>query len=186
MEFLSVPFLLVYCVVVGSRFAFEMPADLRANWVFRYWLDPAQQDAIPVARRVLLLFSLPWLAPAAFLSVLFFWGWAAALLHAAIVSGCTFLLVEAVLIRFRKIPFTCSYPPFQSHSALIFVAYLFGFLFFTDYLPQMEHWALRNPWQAAWFVPLLGIGFAALRQYRKQMLDMDKQLIFEEPASSTF
>ena len=186
MEFLSVPFLLVYCVVVGIRFAFEMPADLRANWIFRYWLDPAQQDAIPVARRVLLLFSLPWLAPAAFLSVLFFGGWAAALLHATIVSGCTFLLVEAVLIRFRKIPFTCSYPPFQSHSALIFVAYLFGFLFFTDYLPQMEHWALRNPWQAAWFVPLLGIGFAALRQYRKQMLDMDKQLIFEEPASSTF
>jgi hypothetical protein len=186
MEFLSVPFLLVYCVVVGIRFAFEMPADLRANWIFRYWLDPAQQDAIPIARRVLLLFSLPWLAPAAFLSVLFFWGWAAALLHATIVSGCIFLLVEAVLIRFRKIPFTCSYPPFQSHSALIFVAYLFGFLFFTDYLPQMEHWALLNPWQAVWFVPLLVIGFAALHQYRKRMLDMDKQLIFEEPASSTF
>lgn len=185
-EFLSVPFLLVYCIVVGIRFAFEMPADLRANWIFRYWLDPAQQDAIPVARRVLLLFSLPWLAPAAFLSVLFFWGWTAALLHAAIVSGSTFLLVEAVLIRFRKIPFTCSYPPFQSHSALFFVAYLFGFLFFTNYLTQMEHWSLLNPRQAVWFVPLLGSGFVALRQYRKQMLDMDKQLIFEEPASSSF
>jgi hypothetical protein len=185
-ELLSVPFIFVYCIVVGIRFAFEMPADLRANWVFRYWLDPAQQDAIPVARRVVLLVSLPWLAPAAFLSVLFFWGWTAALLHAAILIACTFLLVEAVLIRFRKIPFTCSYPPFQSHSALIFVAYLFGFLFFTDYLPQMEHWALLNVWRAVWFIPLLGIGFVALRQYRKQMLDMDKQLIFEEPSTNAF
>jgi hypothetical protein len=176
----------MYCIIIGIRFAFDMPADLRANWIFRYWLDPAQQEAIPIARRVLLLFSLPCLVPAAFFSVVFFWGWTAALLHAAIVIASTSALVETVLIRFRKIPFTCSYPPFQSHSALIFVAYLFGFLFFTDYLPQMEHWSLVNPWQALWFVPLLGAGLVGLRQYRKQMLDMDKQLIFEEPASFPF
>jgi hypothetical protein len=171
---------------VGIRFAFEAPADLRANWIFRYWLDPGQQDARPIARRVLLLFSLPWLAPAAFVSVMVFWGWTAALLHVAILIACTILLVEAVLLRFRKIPFTCSYPPFQSHSALILVAYLFGFLFFTDYLPQMEHWSLLNPWQAIVFVPLLAAGLLGLRHYRKQMLDMDKQLIFEEPSPNAF
>jgi hypothetical protein len=185
-EYLSVPFILAYCVIVGIRFAFEMPADLRANWIFRFWLDPNQQDARATARRVLLMFSLPWLAPAAFLSVLFFWGWTAALLHAAVLIACSIVLVEAMLIRFRKIPFTCSYPAFQSHSGLIFVAYLFGFLFFTDYLPQMEHWSLLNPWQAILFAPLLGAGLLALRQYRKQMLDMDKQLIFEEPSPSIF
>ena len=185
-EFLSVPFILVFCVIAGIRFAFETPADLRANWIFRYWLDAGQQDARPIARRVLLLFSLPWLALAAFISVLVFWGWAAALLHVAILIACTVLLVETVLIRFRKIPFTCSYPPFQSHSALILVAYLFGFLFFTDYFPQMEHWALLNPWQAIVFVPLLAAALLGLRQYRKQMLDMDKQLIFEEPSAPPF
>jgi len=185
-EFLSIPFILAYCLIVGIRFAFETPADLRANWIFRYWLDPGQQDARPIARRVLLLFSLPWLAPAAFLSTLFFWGWITSLLHAAILIACTILLVETLLIRFRKIPFTCCYPPFQSHSGLIVVAYLFGFLFFTDYLPQMEHWSLLNPWQTIVFVPLLAAALLALGQYRKQMLDMDKQLIFEEPSPSTF
>jgi hypothetical protein len=185
-QFLSVTFILIFCVVVGIRFAFGLPADLRANWIFRFWLDPNNQDARPIARRVLLLFSLPWLAPAAFFSVLFFWGWTAALLHTAILIVCTILLVETILIRFRKIPFTCSYPAFQSHSALIFVAYLFGFLFFTDYLPQMEHWSLLNPWQSITFVPLTAAALLALRQYRKQMLDMDKHLIFEEPSPSIF
>jgi hypothetical protein len=186
-EFLSVPFVLAYCVIVGIRFAFELPADLRANWLFRFWLDPSHyQDARAIARRILLLFSLPWLAPAAFLSVLFFWGWTAALLHTAILIACTILLVESILMRFRKIPFTCSYPAFQSHSGLIFVAYLFGFLIFTDYLSQMDHWSLLNPWQAIWFVPLLVSALLALRQYRKQMLDMDKQLIFEELSPSVF
>ncbi len=185
-EFLSVPFILAFCVIVGIRFAFELPADLRANWIFRYWLDLGQQDARPIARRVLLLFMLPWLAPAAFLTVLFFWGWTVALLHAAILIACTILLVETVLIRFRKIPFTCSYPPFQSHSGLILVAYLFGFLFFTDYVPQMEHWSLLGLWEYTWFVPLLGAGLLVLHRYRKQMLDMDKHLIFEEPPPSAF
>jgi hypothetical protein len=185
-QFLSVFFILAYCIIVGIRFAFEIPADLRANWIFRYWLDSGQQDARPIARRVLLLFSLPWLAPAAFLSVLLFWGWTAAFLHAAILIACVIVLVEALLIHFRKIPFTCSYPAFQSHSGLIFVAYLFGFLLFTDYLPEMEHWSLLNPWQSIWFVPLLAAALLALRQYRKQMLDMDKQLIYEESSPSTF
>jgi len=185
-EFLSVPFVLAYCVIVGIRFAFEIPADLRANWIFRYWLDPDQQDTRAIARRILLLFSLPWIAPVTFLSVSPFWGWTAALLHSAILIACTILLVETIFIRFRKIPFTCPYPPFQSHSGLIFVAYLFGFFIFTDYLPQMEHWLLLSPWQAIWFVPLLAAAFFALRQYRKQMLDMDKHLIFEEPSPSAF
>ncbi|MCU1242014.1 MAG: hypothetical protein JWO71_2740 [Candidatus Acidoferrum typicum] len=185
-EFLSIPFTLAYCVILGIRFAFGMPVDLRANWIFRYWLDPNQQDARAIARRVLLLFSLPWLAPAAFFSILFFWGWTAALLHTAILIACTVVLIELLLIRFRKIPFTCSYPSFQSHSALIFAAYLFGFLFFTDYLPQMEHWSMLNPWQTIVFAPLLALTLLAVRQYRKQMLDMDKQLIFEEPRASTF
>jgi len=185
-QFLSVFFILAYCIIVGIRFAFEIPADLRANWIFRYWLDSGQQDARPIARRVLLLFSLPWLAPAAFLSVLLFWGWTAAFLHAAILIACVIVLVEALLIHFRKIPFTCSYPAFQSHSGLIFVAYLFGFLLFTDYLPEMEHWSLLNPWQSIWFVPLLAAALLALRQYRKQMLDMDKQLIYVTSSPSTF
>src|SRR5258706_6837211 len=40
-QFLFVFFILAYCIIVGIRFAFEIPADLRANWIFRYWLDPA-------------------------------------------------------------------------------------------------------------------------------------------------
>jgi hypothetical protein len=71
--------------------------------------------------------------------------------------------------------------PFRAHSRR-----LFGFVAFTEYLPQMEHWSLLNPWQAILFVPLIAAALLGVRQYRKQMLDMDKQLIFEEPSASTF
>jgi hypothetical protein len=185
-DLLSVPFILSYCLIVGVRFAFEIPVDLRANWIFRFWLDPDGHQARPVARRALLTFSLSWLVPLCFGTTLLDWGWTIAALHTAILVACTALLVEVCLLTFRKIPFTCSYPAFQSHSGLIVVAYLFGFLIFTNYIPEMEHWALLDPLRTLAFVPLFGVAFAGLHAYRKQMLDMDKQLIFEEPSPSTF
>ena len=186
LEFLSVPFILSYCMVIGIRFAFEVPADLRANWIFRFWLDRDRHEARAIARHVLLMFSLSWLAPACFLVTLAFWGWIVALLHTAILSLCTVVLIEILLIRFRKIPFTCSYPAFKSHSGIIVVAYLFGFVIFTDYVAQLECWSLFGPWRVVWFLPLLLIVLGALHFYRKQMLDMDKELIFEDVSVSGF
>ncbi len=65
-EFLAVPFVLVFCFLAGIRFAFEMPADLRASWIFKLWIDCDSQEARPIARRVLHALTLSWLAPATF------------------------------------------------------------------------------------------------------------------------
>jgi hypothetical protein len=185
-ELLAIPFILGYCVLVGMRFAFEIPADLRANWLFRLWISLEGEQARPLARRVLLTFTLAWLAPACFLYSIFLWGWLLALLHTTILILSCLILVEVLLVRFRKIPFTCPYPAFQSDSTLVLVAALFGFLAFAVYIPEFEQWSLTEPWRVLLFVLLTVISLIGLRQYRKQMLDMDKQLVFEDPAPSGF
>jgi hypothetical protein len=184
-DFLAIPFLLSYCVIVGIRSAFEIPSDLRANWIFRLWLPLDDQHARPIARRVLLALTLPWLIPACFLVTLIFFNWTTALLHTAIQTASDVLLVEILLVKFRKIPFTCSYPAFESHSGVILVAYLFGFFLFTDSVPALERWSLSEPLRTLSFPPLFAIAQASLYAYRKQMLDMDKHLIFEETSPST-
>lgn len=185
-DLLSIPFILSFCVIVGIRLAFEIPTDLRANWVFALWIDQNTVETRPIARKVLLSFSLVPLVPICFVCSWLLWGVAAALLHSAVFAVCTVTLVELLLLRFRKIPFTCSYPPFQSHSALIFVAYLFSFVIFTSYLPDLELWSLADPWRVVIFLPLVTVILVAIHFYRKQMLDMDKNLIFEEIPASNF
>src|SRR3984893_11861208 len=83
-EFLSVPFILSYCIIVGIRFAFEIPTDLRANWIFRLWLSPDNRQSRPIAPRALHAATSPWLIPAVFAVTLVFFGWTNALLHASI------------------------------------------------------------------------------------------------------
>jgi hypothetical protein len=185
-EFLSIPFILGYCILIGLRFAFEIPADLRANWTFKLWLNFGDRHARPIARRVLLSCTLPWIIPANFAVTEIYFGLIRAILHTAILTASSIVFVELLLIKFRKIPFTCSYPVFESHSGVILVAYLFGFFLFTDYLPQLEHWSLANPFRAICFVPIFALSLACLYAYRSQMLEMDKELIFEETSPSSF
>jgi hypothetical protein len=185
-DLLSIPFIMSFCIIVGMRLAFEIPSDLRANWVFALWIDPNTLQTRTIARKVLLTFSLSALVPVCLVSSWLLWGCGSALLHTAIFAACTIAFVELLLLRFRKIPFTCSYPPFQSHSALMFVAYLFGFVLFTAYVPELELWSLADPWRALLFIPLVAVILLAIHFYRKQMLEMDKHLIFEEISASNF
>lgn len=185
-DFLSIPFVLGYCLIIGIRTAFEVPANLDANWLFKLWLPLDDRLPRSVGRRILLTFSLPWLAPACLIATQYFFGWRDALLHTAILIVSTVFLVEVLLIHFRKIPHTCSYPEFQSNSGMILVAYLFGFFLYADYLPELEHWPLVEPLRIFCFVPLLAVIFVALYAYRKQMLEMDKQLTFDASSRSTF
>src|SRR5712691_875073 len=183
---LSIPFILSYCLLVGIRLAYEVPSDLPANWVFRLWIEPGGEPPRQVARKILLTFSLGWIAPLCFLYSALLWGWLTALLQTALLIACSGVFVEVLLVRFRKIPFTCSYPAFQSHSTLVLVAYLIGFVVFAIYIPQIVRWSLVTRWGAAGFIPAVLLSLGGLRQFRKQMLDMDKQLVFEEDSASGF
>jgi hypothetical protein len=185
-DILSIPFVLSFCIVVGIRLAFEIPTDLRANWVFALWIDPNTLRTRSIARKILLAFSLLPLVPVCFVSSWIFWDLSTAFLHTAVFAACAIAFVELLLLRFRKIPFTCSYPPFQSHSALVFVAYLFSFAIFSSYLPDLELWSLADSWRTLLFVPLVAILLLGIHFYRKQMLDMDKHVIFEEISASNF
>jgi hypothetical protein len=59
-------------------------------------------------------------------------------------------------------------------------------LIFTSYLPALELWSFVDPWRTSLFIPLVAIILLSIRLYRKQMLEMDKLLIFEESSASTF
>jgi hypothetical protein len=178
-EFLAVPFILSYTLIVGIRCTFEMPADLRANWIFRMWLDPESQDARPVARLLTHTLTTSWLAPLTFFATLRFFSPTDAAFHSAILIAANTLLVEILLANFRKIPFTCAYPAFESRSGIILLAYLLAFLIFTNYIPALEYRSFADPVRALVFLPLLAIPFAAVHIYRRQLLDMDKTLLFE-------
>ena len=120
-----VPFVLMFACGVGARAALALPIDHRANWIFQVTEDRTmRREQLRAVDRLVTLYviGVPLVAVTPLL-------WMAhgthALLPAVVVAAVGFVFVHAVLLDWRRIPFTCSYLPgkrFIGHSALIGVA----------------------------------------------------------------
>jgi hypothetical protein len=185
-ELLSIPLILSYCVLIGIRFIFDIPAQLQANWIFRLLLDKNVDHSVALGRRLMLSFVLPWLLGIAFPIYVYFWGWTVASLHTALVAAWSWLLAEILLVRFRKLPFTCTYPPFEHSAVVVVIVYVLGFLAFVGVTSELEFDTLMNPALSIVFLAI-GLGvWSLVRHMRRAALELDKQVIFEDIAAPQF
>jgi hypothetical protein len=177
---LSVPLTLGYFLIFGLRCAFEVPVAVRANWMFRVTVDPDTHECATLARKIILLFLLPALLLICFPVYAHFRGWQLALTHTAIVTAMCLLLIEILLIPFRKIPFTCQMPSFRSHSIAAVAIFILGFFVFSSLTSAGEQWALEDPFRFVLFIPLLPAAAFAIWKWRQGMIHMDKKITFED------
>ena len=185
-EVLSVPLILSYCLLVGLRFVFQMPTELRANWIFRLLLDAGKPAGRTVARKVMLSFVLPWVIVIGLPLYTHYWGWTAGLLHTTTVVVWSCLLVEVLLLHFRKIPFTCSYPPFEHHAIVFVLIHLLGFYAFAVLTARVESETLLFPVVGVLLLPPPLLTWWAISGLRRNTPEIDQQLIFEENSTTGF
>lgn len=183
---LSVPFILSFLIIIGLRAVFEIPAELPSNWIFRLMLDSEHQECESLARTVILIAVVPWVLLGIFPAYLYLAGIRVALLHTLLILAWSLLLTNAALIRFRKLPFTCTRPIFKQHSIVILLSIGFGFLLYATSLPEFEAWAMAKPLRFFGLLPSALIVWYVPHHLRKNAITEEKTLIFEDVSSSTF
>jgi hypothetical protein len=179
-ELLAIPLILSYCTLVGIRLAFEVPIELRANWIFQFHVDKNNGDAASLASKVMLSFILPWVFGIVLPLSAYLYGLGAGLLEAFVVTSWSFLLARVLVLRFRKLAFTCAYPPFRESAVVLGIFYVLGFFIFVVLTAHLEYWALFGPARAAVLIGLAGGVWYVLFRLRREVPDVDKRLIFEE------
>jgi hypothetical protein len=180
---LSIPMIVLYLLLIGLRFSFEIPVTQRANWIFRVRANPDASECVGVARKIMLTFLIPPLLAIVLPAYGFFWGWRVGVIHTAAVAGASMLLIEILLVSFRKIPFTCSASHFKSNIPLSVFFYLAGFIVFAWWVPTIERRASDDPlWYLKFVLALTGI-WLGLTYYRRKMTRLDHRPIFEEQSN---
>jgi len=182
---LAIPFILTFLGIVGLRLVFEIPADLRANWIFQFLLDSENQECAPLARKVILANILPTILVVTLAVYWYVEGMAIAFLHTLFVAAWAILLTNIVLTRFRKLPFTCSLPVFKQHSIVILIGFCFGYLIYAVSTPEFESWALTDPVQMLRVLPVVIVAWYVPRHLNRRAIDWERRLIFEESAVKT-
>jgi len=181
---LSVPLTLGYFLILGLSCSFDVPVALLANWLFQLTVDRESQECVPLARKMIFVFLLP--ASVFFCLPLYarFWGWEVGLVHTAVVTVMCVLFAEFLLVKFRKIPFTCSLPNFKSHSIVVILFYVIGFFAFSIVTATAEHWAFADQIRFLVFIPVVICVWLGLRYSRQSLTYLDKRIIFEEISPS--
>jgi hypothetical protein len=108
-----------------------------------------------------------------------------AVLHTLVVMTWSCLLTNVVLVRFRKLPFTCSLPVFKQHSIVILISLCFGFLIYAGSTAEFESSALAQPIRMLFLLPVAGVAWYIPHYLGKSTIDLERKLIFEETTTRT-
>jgi hypothetical protein len=185
-DLLSLPLLIAFFAVTGLRFAFDMPAELSANWVFRATVQNPQPPPDLVARRLTLAIVLPCEVLLMMPLMARSYGWAVAAMHTVTVVALTVVFIYVVLIKFHKIPFTCSTQRDVKQRLARILGSVFGVMVAVPMLAAIEHWMLLEP--ARFFVGIVMLAIVCfwMHRYRREMLPQDRILTFEDGAPQAF
>jgi hypothetical protein len=161
-DFLISSSLIMTIAVFGLRNVCALPISLNANWVLRVTQLRAPEKYIAATRSLLLLLGvLPALLIAAFLGMRLHPREQVAV-HLAVLSLLGWILVEIGLLKFEKVPFTCSYLPGKANIQVVFWGAVFVLSLLSITAALYEQKVLNDPRHDAGMLAALGIAIAVL------------------------
>lgn len=156
-------FVVMSLAILGTRVAFGMPFDLRANWIFRIAGGRSAFDNLAAVRRAIYGIAVVpvWLLTAAVCLTL--WPSRENAGHLAVLALFSVVLTDACLFRFRKIPFTCSWLPGKSKVNIAFAVAL-GLLVAGRQAAEFERTSLQTSWGMFGLLAILALAAICLRR----------------------
>ncbi len=177
---LALPLTLSFFVLTALRGAFNLPAELRANWVFQACENGQRLPHVRAVRKWIVLMGIvplfALLAPFEFA----FRGWWLGLLHLSFALVLALVLLNLLLVWFRKIPFTCSYFPGKTSMAVMTLIYLFGFLLYCSTMASVEAGLIDAPFRMVIFYTAGILALYGLARLERYELAVDNSVIYED------
>ncbi|MBA2602027.1 MAG: hypothetical protein H0U94_00435, partial [Acidobacteria bacterium] len=181
LPWLSAPLILTFFALCGSRTILAIPADIKANWLFRlHASDSCMPQVVDGARAALLVAVVVPVAAAAGILGVWFWGVRSGGIHGVVTGALGVLLLEVLLVGFRKVPFACTYFPGRSRVRTMWPIYGLAFSVYAFSLAALEAAALVRP---VLLVPMLAViagVTSALRFASRRDLQPPPGLTYEE------
>jgi hypothetical protein len=174
------PLMLVFFIVSGLRSAFNLPAELRANWLFQVCETNEQVRHIRAARKWIILVGMVPLVALLAPFEIWFLGWSAAAVHLGFAVAIALVMLNLLMIWFRKIPFTCSYFPGKTAMAAMAGLYFLGFVFCIMALGRLQARLMHSPAGLTLFFLVIGLVLAGLWWLERRELEVDSVLLYED------
>lgn len=185
-DLLSIPLMIALFILTGLRFTFDMPAVLSANWIFRSILEEPSPNPRRPVRKIMLLCVLTWQLAVLFPLMFLRFGWQVAFLHTLTVMLLSATLVELLLARFHKIPFTCSSRPDIRTLMMRILGAVFTVMIVVPLLGSIEEGMLLSPLHFLAGATVLIATWYCIFRYRRDAPPWDVRITFEDTPPPQF
>ncbi|MGH9674794.1 MAG: hypothetical protein ACRD44_16570 [Bryobacteraceae bacterium] len=143
-EGLAPPLILVFFTLVGLRAAFSLPMELGANWIFRLTERDDPIEYVAAVHEALLVLGVAPVCALSFFVYTPLLGWWQALRFVVFLFLVGLVMIEILLARFEKIPFTCSYLPGKANLKVMFGVYWTVFMVASFFVTNLAYTTLRS------------------------------------------
>ncbi|HKW99357.1 MAG TPA: hypothetical protein VJN43_16575 [Bryobacteraceae bacterium] len=176
---ISAPLALSLFLLAGFRYLFRLPVELPANWVFRVneagnrlaFLTATEQFLLCCAVAPVALVTLP-------LEMLLL-GVSTGIAAGILCLVPSLILMEILLVRFEKVPFTSSYLPGRRPPVETVVIYGTAVMLYISILGSIINWAMRGKRSTLGVLVALLAVWWKVRRDRREDREIGK-LEFEE------
>ncbi len=137
--------ILIAFTLLGLRAIMEIPVQLEANWIFRITTN----ERIAVYRSAIIKVTIVRvILPIVIIAGIIHWlagGARFAIIHSIFAFALSLFILEIAFLRFRKIPFTCSYLPGKANLKSLAGPYLLAFLLYLILVNLIEQFCFYKP-----------------------------------------
>jgi ABC-type transport system involved in multi-copper enzyme maturation permease subunit len=177
---LMAPLILMFAAVLGLRSALLLPVTRHAVWVFRLTeADERRGRELAVVEHLLLLYGVVIPIAIALPLEIGILGWHNALIAFPLTVTMGVLMTEVTLLRWHRIPFTCTYIPGKRPVVHTFLLLLVAFSFSTVAGTDWLYMAVTGNTPLPLLVVFLS-GLAALFRWLRMQLGKNRPLEFED------
>jgi hypothetical protein len=177
---LAIPLVLSFSLVLGIRALANVPASLEANWIFQITEQAPRRHYFAGLKKAIFFEALLPLFVLVFIFYQFFWGWKPALLHGFFGAAASILLLEGLLWRYPKVPFTCTYVPGKAKVHVYWLPYVFCFLIYVLFLSSLERFLFADSRYFLNYFVICGALILASRLYQNLYVYPRQPIIYHE------
>jgi hypothetical protein len=164
-------------VLSGLRAAFNIPHELRSNWIFQVTECGERAPYYSATRKWLGVYGILPLGLFALAVNLLYWPLLEALFRTGFQITISIVLIYVLFYEFAKVPFTCTYYPGKKNAAILAGVYLYGFSAFTASMRGLENWLALSPLRSELFFI---VAIATASAMSKRPASGPKRLVYEE------
>ena len=178
---LCIPLVISFFILSGIRFVYPRPVELRANWIFQLSENREDIRSLEAPVKIMAVLGvLPVTVP--FYPVhLWLWGPLTATLHLFYTAILGLLLIELMLLGYRRIPFACSFVPGGHNNTGWSMVYLIGFGLYAYTMSAVERWMFDDlPLRGSILFVILPAAWIAARRFRRDLLANEVRLDYDE------